>query len=152
MVFDTRPPISGTVSDSEATVEVTIGGETYPATNNGDGTWSIERGIVGPLDGGSYNIETTATDVAGNVGTHTDQMTVKLGPGYAPTVGNINTSAGDTTIAFNGVPEAMHYEYRIDNGYPHDAGKANPITVSGLASGSHEIEIRGMSAIGAGPW
>ena len=38
---DNTPQLTGTVSDPTATVEVTVNGATYTATNNGDGTWTL---------------------------------------------------------------------------------------------------------------
>jgi CSLREA domain-containing protein len=66
---DPTPELTGTVSEASATVDVTIAGETYTATNNGDGTWIIEDDVILPLDDGTIDVSVVATDEAGNVGT-----------------------------------------------------------------------------------
>ncbi|MEQ1067966.1 hypothetical protein, partial [Acinetobacter chenhuanii] len=38
---DSTPPLTGTVNDPAAKVVVTVDGVNYPATNNGDGTWTL---------------------------------------------------------------------------------------------------------------
>ncbi|WP_227512944.1 Ig-like domain-containing protein, partial [Acinetobacter venetianus] len=38
---DSTPALTGTVNDSTATVTVNVNGVDYPATNNGDGTWTL---------------------------------------------------------------------------------------------------------------
>jgi len=66
--IDTTPPLSGEV-EVGASVEVTVGGATYPATNHGDGTWTLADNVITPgLIGGTYNVTATATDSVGNVG------------------------------------------------------------------------------------
>jgi len=54
---DTTPALSGTVDDATATVTVTVGGNTYTATNNGDGTWTLADNTVSPaLAVGTYDV------------------------------------------------------------------------------------------------
>ena len=67
--LSSTPTLSGGVNDPTATVEVTVAGQTYPAINNGDGTWTLPgSSIVTPLVAGIYDVQATATDPAGNVG------------------------------------------------------------------------------------
>jgi len=66
---DSTPELTGTVNDRDATIEVTINGKTYQATNNGDGTWSLADDTIAPLSAGVYDVEVTVTDSAGNVST-----------------------------------------------------------------------------------
>ncbi|MEX2187275.1 MAG: Ig-like domain-containing protein, partial [Pirellulales bacterium] len=67
---DTTPPLSGAINDNAVTIQITVGGNTYPATNNGNGTWSLaDNTIAPPLTVGVYNVSAQATDTAGNVGT-----------------------------------------------------------------------------------
>ncbi len=63
-----RPALSGTVNDNAATINVHVDGSDYPATNNGDGTWSLAQNTIAPLSEGIYELTITATDVAGNAG------------------------------------------------------------------------------------
>ncbi|MFJ1521902.1 Ig-like domain-containing protein, partial [Acinetobacter sp. ABJ_C1_1] len=38
---DSTPALSGTVNDPTAKVVVSVDGVNYPATNNGNGTWTL---------------------------------------------------------------------------------------------------------------
>ncbi|HEX4606976.1 MAG TPA: FG-GAP-like repeat-containing protein, partial [Urbifossiella sp.] len=62
------PTLTGTVSDSSDTVTVTVGGQTLTATVSGT-TWSAT--VPTALAAGTYDIQVTATDAAGNTGTAT---------------------------------------------------------------------------------
>lgn len=66
---DTTPALSGTVNDPTATIQVTVNGTMYTATNNADGTWTLANDSITPaLADGTYDLDVTATDSAGNVG------------------------------------------------------------------------------------
>ena len=73
-----RPGLSGTVDDPQATITVTVDGNSYPAANNGDGTWTLAAWVIGPLRAGIYDVSAKATDAAGNEGVDgtTDELTV----------------------------------------------------------------------------
>lgn len=65
-----RPALTGTVDDPTATILVTVDGNTYAGINNGDGTWRLPVNTINPaLPDAHYNVEVSATDLAGNVGT-----------------------------------------------------------------------------------
>ncbi len=64
---DTTPSMQGTIEDPNATVVLTINGKNYTATNNGDGTWTLPDGVVGPLTPGKYDVVVTVTDSDGDV-------------------------------------------------------------------------------------
>ncbi len=64
---DNQPQLTGTVDDPTAVVTVEINGETYTATNNGDGTWTLPSDMIDPpLVSGEYDIVVIASDAAGN--------------------------------------------------------------------------------------
>ncbi len=99
---DTRPEITGTVSDAESTVSVTINGTTYTATNNGDGTWTLADNMIGiALAEGIYDVEVTATNLASEVGTDstTNELEIDL---TAPTVAIDTLTSGDSTPTLTG--------------------------------------------------
>ncbi|MDY6835137.1 MAG: DNRLRE domain-containing protein, partial [Chloroflexota bacterium] len=53
---DTTPQLTGNVDDPTATIVVTVDGNGYTATNNGDGTWTLtDNTIAPPLSQGTYN-------------------------------------------------------------------------------------------------
>ncbi|WP_436480216.1 Ig-like domain-containing protein, partial [Acinetobacter seifertii] len=64
---DSTPALTGTVNDPTAKVVVTVDGVNYPATNNGDGTWTLADNTLPALTDGPHTITVTATDPAGNV-------------------------------------------------------------------------------------
>jgi Ca2+-binding RTX toxin-like protein len=66
---DNTPKLTGTVDDSTAVVKVTVNGQTYTATNNGDGTWTLADNTITTLVDGKYDVTATATNAVGNVGT-----------------------------------------------------------------------------------
>ncbi len=62
---DTTPELTGMVNDPAATVQVTVDGNTYLATNNGDGTWTLaDDAIIPPLALGTYDVVVEA-DIGG---------------------------------------------------------------------------------------
>ena len=83
---DTTPELTGTVNDPNAVVVVTIDGNDYTATNNGNGTWTLADDAVNALAEGSYTATVTATDPEGNVGTNTGTVVIDTTAPAAPTV------------------------------------------------------------------
>jgi hypothetical protein len=77
---DTRPEITGTVSDPNAAISVAVNGESYAAVNNGDGTWTLAGGTILALDEGTYDVVVTARDVAGNEGTAEGTLEIQMPP------------------------------------------------------------------------
>jgi hypothetical protein len=77
--YDRTPTLTGAVDDAEATVQVTVAGNTYTAENNGNGTWTLNGFLIDPpLENGTYDVAVEATDPAGNVGrdTTTDELMI----------------------------------------------------------------------------
>ncbi len=76
------PGLTGTVDDPTATVIIdVIGWQTgIPATNHGDGTWSIPAGILEGTHHGVFTVHATGTDTLGNsaVATGTLHITLRL--------------------------------------------------------------------------
>ena len=64
---DTTPQLTGTTDDPTAAISVTVDGNVYAATNNGDGTWTLADDTISPaLVEGFYDVIISATDLAGN--------------------------------------------------------------------------------------
>jgi hypothetical protein len=63
---DNTPELTGTVSEDDAEIEVTIEGVTYVATNDNDGTWTLADDTIAALADGVYDVAVTATDPASN--------------------------------------------------------------------------------------
>ncbi len=96
---DTTPELTGTVNDPNAVVVVTIDGNDYTATNNGDGTWTLADDVVATLAEGSYPTSVTATDAAGNTVTNTGTVVIDT---TAPTVAINDLTTNDTTPELTG--------------------------------------------------
>ncbi|WP_334036445.1 BapA/Bap/LapF family large adhesin [Alteromonas macleodii] len=112
---DTTPELTGTVNDPNAVVVVTIDGNDYTATNNGDGTWTLADNIVALLAEGNYTATVTATDAVGNVATDTGTVVIDTSidennNGQTVTFDSISNDSGvagdfitsDSTLIFNG--------------------------------------------------
>jgi len=85
------PELTGTVDDSTATIVITVNGQNYTATNNGDGTWVLPAGTIAPgLPVGSHNFSVTLQDSAGNTSVTSATITVNYPPAFAPTVSQIS--------------------------------------------------------------
>ncbi|SSQ84432.1 biofilm-associated protein [Acinetobacter nosocomialis] len=89
---DSTPALSGTVNDPTAKVVVTVDGVNYPATNNGDGTWTLADNTLPVLTDGPHTVTVTATDPAGNVGTTNAVVTVDTTAPNAPVIDPINAT------------------------------------------------------------
>ncbi|MCJ9035949.1 Ig-like domain-containing protein, partial [Acinetobacter nosocomialis] len=67
-------------------------GVNYPATNNGDGTWTLADNTLPVLTDGPHTVTVTATDPAGNVGTTNAVVTVDTTAPNAPVIDPINAT------------------------------------------------------------
>lgn len=91
---DTTPTLTGTVDDPNATIEVTVGGNTYTGINHGDGTW--EAAVTDTLSEGDYSVSVRATDTAGRVGYNDRELL-----GYSEVNGVDNPLNGVDTDSFS---------------------------------------------------
>ncbi|WP_154204498.1 Ig-like domain-containing protein [Vibrio alginolyticus] len=89
---DDTPPLSGTISNPTANVVVSLNGTDYPATNNGDGTWTLADNTLASLADNSYTVTVTATDEAGNQGTATGTLVIDTTAPAAPVLDATNGS------------------------------------------------------------
>ena len=67
---DHTPSLSGAVADNGAAVTVSVGGNFYAVTNNGDGTWTLPDNYIQPaLADGTYPVGVTAINsTTGRIG------------------------------------------------------------------------------------
>jgi Domain of unknown function (DUF4347)/Bacterial Ig-like domain len=108
---DGTPQLTGNVDDPTAVVMVTVNSQTYTATNNGNGTWTLPDNTIPPtLVDGKYNVTAVATDPYGNVGTEatTQELTIDtLAPTVAIALSDSALISGETstvTFTFSEVP------------------------------------------------
>ncbi|WP_309953951.1 Ig-like domain-containing protein, partial [Acinetobacter calcoaceticus] len=106
---DSTPALTGTVNDPTATVVVNVDGVDYPATNNGDGTWTLADNSLPALTDGPHTITVTATDPAGNVGTDTGVVTVDTAAPSAPVIDPVNGTDPITGTAEPGSTVTVTY-------------------------------------------
>ena len=100
---DPTPTITGT-AEANATVNVVVDGQTYIATADGDGVWSLD--VTTALADGDYTVSVTATDAADNTSTAgTGSLTVDTSTPATPTIVGLTTN--DTTPTVTGTAEAQ---------------------------------------------
>jgi len=91
--------LTGTVSNPEAGVSVTVAGATYAATVSDNGVWTAN--VTNIPSNGTYSYSVTATDPTGNQGTATGTLTIDF---TAPigtltaTANSLTTSSGTPTL------------------------------------------------------
>jgi large repetitive protein len=71
---DTTPTITGTSDEIGGTVTVTINGQSYTATVQPNGTWSVD--ITPALTAGTFTLTASITDAAGNTTTDSGTLTI----------------------------------------------------------------------------
>ena len=150
---DTTPELTGTVNDPNAVVVVTINGNDYTATNNGDGTWTLADNAVAVLAEGSYPTSVTATDAAGNTVTNTGTVVIDT---TAPTVAINDLTTNDTTPELTGTvndPNAVVVVTIDGNDYTATNNGDGTWTladnaVAVLAEGSYPTSVRATDAAG----
>ena len=150
---DTTPELTGTVNDPNAVVVVTIDGNDYTATNNGDGTWTLADNVVATLAEGSYPTSVSATDPAGNTVTNTGTVVIDT---TAPTVAINNLTTNDTTPELTGTvndPNAVVVVTIDGNDYTATNNGDGTWTladnvVTTLAEGSYPTSVSATDAAG----
>ncbi|CAB9493000.1 BapA/Bap/LapF family large adhesin [Alteromonas macleodii] len=150
---DTTPELTGTVNDPNAVVVVTIDGNDYTATNNGDGTWTLADNAVAVLAEGSYPTSVTATDAAGNTVTNTGTVVIDT---TAPTVAINDLTTNDTTPELTGTvndPNAVVVVTIDGNDYTATNNGDGTWTladnvVATLAEGSYPTSVSATDAAG----
>jgi methionine-rich copper-binding protein CopC len=155
----TSPALSGTVDEDDATIRVTVAGQTVDAVNNGDGTWTVAEGLITlPNKDDLYTVTVTGTDVAGNVGSATGELVYDVA---APTLEgwelvkdtapggttNADLLTGDTTpkVVFTfsepvyGDGSSLTVYLHFDPDYPLEGSTVTPASVTGW--GTNQLTV-----------
>ncbi|MGI9460271.1 MAG: Ig-like domain-containing protein, partial [Pirellulales bacterium] len=98
---DSTPALSGLVNDPTAVVLIVVDGQTVSAVNDEVGGWSVAGDVLAALGEGTYDVQATASDAAGNVGSDetTSELEVDL---TAPSVAVDALLTNDTTPLLTG--------------------------------------------------
>ena len=160
---DSSPQLTGTVDDTTASISVTVDGNAYAATNNGDGTWTLADNTIAALTDGTYEVVVTATDLAGNApgaDVTTDELFIDTTAPGVPVVNPLTTS--DTTPILTGTYDAadsVGLSVAV-NGVTYVLGTDTELTTSGndwtldlslitpLAEASYEVTAIATDAVG----
>ena len=139
---DTTPPLSGTVNDPAASISVTVGAQTHAAVNNGNGTWTLADNTLSALVQGVYDVQVTATDIAGNAGhdSTTNELTIDT---TLPVI-TVNTLVtSDTTPGLSGTINDPTASISITVG-----GQTRPATNNG--NGTWTLPDNSLAALAQG--
>ncbi len=157
---DATPTLTGSVDDATASVTVTVDGADYPATNNGDGTWTLADDTLASLADNSYTVTVTATDEAGNQGVASGTLVVDtVGPIVTANdvttndttpalVGTVNDVTANITVTVNGVdyPATNNGDGTwtlADNTLPSLADNSYTVTVTATDEAGNQGTITG---------
>jgi Ice-binding-like/Bacterial Ig-like domain/Collagen triple helix repeat (20 copies) len=103
-INDSTPTISGTTNVGTAgTVTVTVAGQTLTATPASDGSWSVDPTI---LANGTYTVNASTVDGAGNVGKASQQLTIDTTPPVITLDGSPTVLTNNPTDTISGTTDA----------------------------------------------
>jgi hypothetical protein len=145
---DTTPSLTGTITDNlfgpASTIQVTVNGQNYNATNNGNGTWSLADNTITPaLGSGTYSVTVTATDPAGNVGTDatSNELFIDLTNPSVTAKTPENTTRITATVDID-----------VTFSEPVMGLDATDLALTGSATGPHAITVDPPVNVGGNTW
>ena len=150
---DTTPAVSGLVDDPNATVAVTIDGETYVATNDG-AAWRVAGDTITELAEGTYNVIVTATDAAGNVGMDdtSEDLIIDLTP---PAIEAIDVETNDSTPELTGsIDDSTAVVMVVVDGVEYtatnlgDSWRLEGELLPEFVDGQYTYEVQGIDPVG----
>ena len=157
---DTTPQLTGTVDDPTATIEVTVDGNLYAATNNADGTWTLaDNAIAPPLSEGTYDVAVSADNGVIGTDSTTDELVIDL-TGPSVTVNPLTTidttpilsgsfdsaDSASLSVAVNGVTYVLGTDAELTN--VGDAWTLDLSAIAPLADGTYEVTAIATDALG----
>jgi len=151
---DATPSLTGTVNDNTASISISVASQTVPATNNGNGTWTLANNILTTIADGTYDVVATFTDPAGNATSDgsTNELTIDT---VAPTVTVNNVATTDNTPPLTGtvndasavitVQVSSQIVPATNNGATWSVGN-NVLTA--LPDGVYDVVVTAVDAVG----
>ncbi|MGI9442196.1 MAG: Ig-like domain-containing protein, partial [Rubripirellula sp.] len=154
---DATPKLTGTIEGAADSIEITVGGQTLPASQTGT-TWELADNSLTALLEGTYDVVASASNSSGT-GTDntTNELTIDLTAPNAPTALDLAASSdsgssdvdditADTTPLITGVAEAGSLVELFDTDGVTSLGTANAagdgswsISSSSLSDGAHTL-------------
>jgi hypothetical protein len=152
---DSSPELTGTVDENSAVVRVKVAGQSYTATNNTDGTWTLADDVLAGIADGTYDVSVTATDAAENVGADTTASELEIDT-MAPIVSVDELVTNDTTPELTGsVDDAIAVVSVTVAGQTHSAtnnGDGTWTLASGVlsvvAEGIYDVSVAASDVVG----
>ncbi|WP_310281301.1 Ig-like domain-containing protein [Rheinheimera soli] len=151
------PALVGTVDDATATLSLTVDGNSYTPTNNGDGSWVLAADQITALAHGVYDVVVSAEDAQGNIGTDAtgNELTIDLLPpsGYSVVIQQNRIDAANQTsmsFVFAGAEVGSTYTYVVSDGTNSVTNtgvvtaanqQIGSINVTGLAEGTLQLSV-----------
>lgn len=137
---NTRPSITGTISEQVDSVAVTINGTTFnAAVDNGALTWVVNAGQFGPLADGTYNVSLAIVDRAGNNGTDTttNELTIDTDQPII-TINAASPATNQSPVIFN-VSSSRDVSGLSSSDFTVTGGSISVVTT--LAQDTYEVAV-----------
>ena len=150
---DASPPLSGSVDVSTAAISVTVGGNTYPGSNDGI-TWSLGDDVIAALAEGTYDVTVAALDGAGNLGNDVtvDELVIDL---TTPTVTVNDLVTNDPTPPLSGTVDDSTATISVTvggNTYPGaNLGATWSLSddvIAAMAEGTYDVTVAALEGAG----
>ncbi len=145
---DPSPSLTGTIDDLTALVDVEVNSASYPATNNGDGTWTLADNVISDLPDGIYDVIVTGTDSVLNAATDltTNELTIDT---TEPLIGIQLTSTPTQSPELTGSLDepVTSIDVTVDgNTYPANSNATTWTLTAGtitpnLAVGTYDVQV-----------
>ncbi|RZA26499.1 MAG: BspA family leucine-rich repeat surface protein [Proteobacteria bacterium] len=147
--LDITPALSGTVSDPDAAIQITVNGSTYTAVNDHSGHWTLANNTVAALPNGVLNVTAQATDLAGNIGVDatTNELTINAKIFISSWKTN-NAGVSNSQSIRLPIEASGEYDFEADWGDGTidyiSSGTAPEAVHSYSSAGTYTVQLRGL--------
>ncbi len=158
---DSTPTITGTTNDSSASVKVKINDVEYDAevtpTSGTNGTWLAD--ITDSLSDGTYSVEASGTDEAGNVGTASGsvvintsapnlEINVPIAPNSTAVSGTVSATSASEEVTIQSVVVTISGNPSSDNVFDGDNTWSYNFSALTLTNGTYTITAVATDTLG----